>query len=157
MLFQKQPCEKRGCRHYEYRRGYHDALRKTADPVALLKGVREAAGLNSLAAFLEQRALQLGLVLLMIAVLSPLSTKQVTMDQVLRAFCTWPGLLAIVGGAAATYVNGQGVQLLHARPDIIAGILVGTVIGVFLLRGIPVGPLAAAGITALLLRLIGWK
>lgn len=117
----------------------------------------QAVGLNSLAALLEQRALQLGLVLLMIAVLSPLSTKQITMDQVLRAFRTWPGLLAIVGGAAATYVNGQGVQLLHARPDIIAGILVGTVIGVFLLRGIPVGPLAAAGITALLLRLIGWK
>ncbi|MDI7248071.1 MAG: DUF441 domain-containing protein [Bacillota bacterium] len=117
----------------------------------------EAAGLNSLAAFLEQRALQLGLVLLMIAVLSPLSTRQITMDQVLRALCTWPGLLAIVGGAAATYVNGQGVQLLQARPDIIAGILVGTIIGVFLLRGIPVGPLAAAGITALLLRLVGWK
>ncbi|MEW6229340.1 MAG: DUF441 family protein, partial [Bacillota bacterium] len=54
---------------------------------------------------------------------------------------------------AATYVNGKGVELLRARPDIIAGILIGTIIGVCLLRGIPVGPLAAAGITALLIRL----
>lgn len=115
----------------------------------------ESAGFSSLISFLEQKALQLGLVLLTIAVLAPFASGRVTPGQALGAFLTWPGLLAIIGGAAATYVNGQGVDLLNARPDIIAGILIGTVIGVCILHGIPVGPLAAAGITSLLLRFLG--
>lgn len=113
----------------------------------------EAVGFTPLVAFLEQRALQMGLILLTIAVLTPFVTKHIGLEQVMNAFCTWPGVLAIIGGAAATYVNGRGVDLLRARPDIVAGILIGTIIGVCLLRGIPVGPLAAAGITALLIRL----
>lgn len=38
----------------------------------------------------------------------------------------------------------------------IVGLVAGSIIGIVMLRGIPVGPLMAAGITALLLQISRW-
>lgn len=113
------------------------------------------AGFPDVLRFLGDRALSLGLLLLMVAVLAPLALGETTLADLSRLFTSLPGWLAIVGGAAATWLNGRGVGLLHDRPEIIGGLLVGTIIGVVALRGIPVGPLAAAGVTAILLQLFG--
>lgn len=40
---------------------------------------------------------------------------------------------------------------MNNQPSTVAGLLVGTVIGVALFRGVPVGPLIAAGILSLLI------
>ena len=117
----------------------------------------ESAGFGSAIVFLEEKALQLGLVFLTIAVLAPLAVGTITSEEILNAFFTLPGILAIVGGAAATYISGQGISLLTRQPHIVSGIILGTIIGVIVLRGIPVGPLAAAGITALLLKIVGHR
>lgn len=117
----------------------------------------ESAGFTSAIVFLEERALQLGLVFLTIAVLAPLARGRITTEQICDTFLTLPGILAIIGGAAATYISGQGISLLTRQPHIVSGIILGTIIGVIVLRGIPVGPLAAAGITALLLRIFGYR
>ena len=37
------------------------------------------------------------------------------------------------------------------HPDVVAGLLIGTVAGVAVLRGVPVGPLIAAGMLSLLI------
>ncbi|WP_153944859.1 DUF441 family protein, partial [Acinetobacter baumannii] len=42
-----------------------------------------------------------------------------------------------------------GTGLLTAQPHIVTGLLIGTILGVALFRGVPVGPLIAAGILAL--------
>lgn len=117
----------------------------------------ESAGFTSAIVFLEEKALQLGLVFLTIAVLAPLTRGRITTEQICDTFLTLPGILAIIGGAAATYISGQGISLLTRQPHIVSGIILGTIIGVIVLRGIPVGPLAAAGITALLLRIFGYR
>lgn len=117
----------------------------------------ESAGFSGAIVFLEEKALQLGLVFLTIAVLAPLAAGRITTEQILDTFFTLPGILAIIGGAAAAYISGQGISLLAGRPHIVSGIILGTIIGVIVLRGIPVGPLAAAGITALLLRIFGYR
>ncbi|MEG2637729.1 MAG: DUF441 family protein, partial [Acinetobacter sp.] len=41
--------------------------------------------------------------------------------------------------------------LMSNQPDVVAGLLVGTVAGVALLRGVPVGPLIAAGLLTLII------
>jgi uncharacterized membrane protein (DUF441 family) len=38
---------------------------------------------------------------------------------------------------------------MSSQPDVVAGLLIGTVAGVALLRGVPVGPLIAAGLLSL--------
>lgn len=60
-------------------------------------------------------------------------------------------MLAIAVGLAVAWLGGRGVKLMSNQPDIVAGLLIGTVAGVALLRGVPVGPLIAAGILSLLI------
>ncbi|MEG7498880.1 DUF441 family protein, partial [Enterobacter hormaechei] len=46
-------------------------------------------------------------------------------------------------------LGGRGVTLMSSQPSLVAGLLVGTVLGVALFRGVPVGPLIAAGLVSL--------
>jgi uncharacterized membrane protein (DUF441 family) len=68
-------------------------------------------------------------------------------------FTSWQGILALAGGIAATYMNGKGLDLLKMDPQLIVGMVIGSIFGILFLKGIPVGPLMAAGITALLLKM----
>ncbi len=116
------------------------------------------SGLSGVIEFCEEQALQFGLILLMVAVLAPFASNRVGISKIGSSLTSLAGVLAIIGGATATFVNGQGVALLRTNPEVIAGLLLGTIAGVCFLKGIPVGPLAAAGVTALLLDLLNrWR
>lgn len=107
----------------------------------------------------ERRGLEIGLLFLTIAVLVPFAAGRISINQVLSVFTTIPGILALAGGALATYMNGKGLDLLKVDPQMIVGLVIGSIFGILFLRGIPVGPLMAAGITALLLKVLNalWK
>lgn len=111
--------------------------------------------LQTVLVLLERRAIDIGLLFLLIAVLAPFSLDRIGVKDIWRTFQSFPGIVAIVGGVAAAYLCGQGMVLLQVRPEVVVGLVIGTVIGVSLLKGIPVGPLAAAGITALIFNLLG--
>jgi uncharacterized membrane protein (DUF441 family) len=103
----------------------------------------------------ERHSLEWGLLFLLIAVMVPFARDQAGWEEIARTFTTPVGLLSILGGIIATYLCGQGMGLLNVQPEIIVGLVIGTVLGVSFLKGIPVGPLAAAGLTALLLKILG--
>lgn len=117
--------------------------------------VMKFMGVPSVVRLMERRALDMGLFFLLIAVLTPFATGRVGVREIAGTFRNLPGLVAIAGGTIAAYICGQGVVLLQVRPEVTVGLIVGTIIGVALLRGVPVGPLAAAGLTAVLLNLFG--
>lgn len=102
---------------------------------------------------IERRGLELGLLFLTMGVLVPFASNRIAYREVLSVFTTWPGVLALTGGAIATYMNGKGLELLKIDPQLIVGLVIGSIFGILFLRGIPVGPLMAAGITALLLKI----
>ena len=112
--------------------------------------VMKFMGVPSVVRLMERRALDMGLFFLLIAVLTPFATGRVGVREIAGTFRNLPGLVAIAGGTIAAYICGQGVVLLQVRPEVTVGLIVGTIIGVALLRGVPVGPLAAAGLTAVL-------
>ncbi|MGD8400592.1 MAG: DUF441 domain-containing protein [Bacillota bacterium] len=103
----------------------------------------------------ERRALDLGLLFLLIAVLVPFAVDRVGVKDIWLTFQTLRGWLAMFGGVTAAYLCGQGLLLMQAQPEVVVGLVIGTVFGVSLLKGIPVGPLAAAGVTALLFNILG--
>lgn len=103
---------------------------------------------------LERRGLEIGLLFLLLAILVPVANDKVSEKDLLITFTSLPGILAIVGGALATHLNGEGLRLLQIDPQIIFGILIGSMIGIVFLDGVPVGPLMAAGLTALFLETI---
>lgn len=102
---------------------------------------------------IERRGLEFGLLLLMISVLVPLVNGKVTAKEMLSSFYSVAGICAIIGGILATYVNGQGLYLLKTDPELMMGLVIGSVFGIVFLKGIPVGPLMAAAIAAMLVRL----
>lgn len=104
----------------------------------------------------ERRGLEIGLLFLTIAVLVPFATGRISLKEVWAVFTSWPGIFALAGGAIATYMNGKGLDLLKVDPQMMIGLVLGSIFGILFLRGIPVGPLMAAGITALLLKLFSW-
>lgn len=102
---------------------------------------------------IERRGLELGLLFLTMGVLVPFASERISLKDMTQVFTSWPGILALTGGAIATYMNGKGLDLLKVDPQLIVGLVIGSIFGILFLRGIPVGPLMAAGITALLMKI----
>jgi uncharacterized membrane protein (DUF441 family) len=110
--------------------------------------------IKSLLPLLEERGVEMGLLFLMIAVLVPVALGRVGTKEILMTFCSLPGLLAIAGGVIATRLNGMGLNLLESQPQVILGLVIGSIIGIVFLKGVPVGPLMAGGIAAFFLYII---
>lgn len=102
----------------------------------------------------ERRGMEMGLLFLTIAVLVPFASEKITVKDLIPLFTTLVGVVALTGGALATYLNGKGLDMLRAEPHLIVGLIVGSIIGIVFFLGIPVGPLMAAAITTLLLKFI---
>ncbi|MBS4022511.1 MAG: DUF441 domain-containing protein [Dethiobacter sp.] len=109
---------------------------------------------KSLLPLLEERGIEIGLLFLMIAVLVPLAIDRIEIKEIILTFSSLSGLLAIAGGIIATRLNGMGLNLLETQPQIILGLVIGSLIGIVFLKGVPVGPLMAGGVTAFFLAII---
>nr|WP_291356940.1 DUF441 domain-containing protein [Acinetobacter sp. UBA3106] len=99
--------------------------------------------------YLQQHGLNIGIIILTIGVLTPIASGNIPGDAILKSFMSWKSLLAIAIGILVAWLGGRGVKLMSNQPDVVAGLLIGTVAGVAVLRGVPVGPLIAAGILTL--------
>ncbi|MDN5326328.1 MAG: hypothetical protein PWP41_1024 [Moorella sp. (in: firmicutes)] len=113
-------------------------------------------GLQRFYPILERRALEAGLIFLVVSVLVPLASGRVAPRDMLQSFISVPGLIAIASGIIATHMNCQGLELLQRSPQMMIGMVIGSIIGVAFFGGIPVGPLMAGGIAALLVQLMAW-
>lgn len=100
--------------------------------------------------WVEKQGLTIGIIILTIGVMAPIASGKISASTVLHSFLHWKSLLAIVVGVLVSWLGGRGVSLMSNQPAVVAGLLVGTVMGVALFRGVPVGPLIAAGILSLL-------
>ena len=107
--------------------------------------------LSELFPLIQQHGLNIGIIILTIGVLSPIASGKIAGDSILKSFLSWKSLLAIAVGVFVAWLGGRGVKLMSAQPNVVAGLLLGTVAGVALLRGVPVGPLIAAGLLSILI------
>ena len=90
---------------------------------------------------LEQYGVKIGIIILTIGVLAPLVSGKIQL----------PDLSSFLTGIFVAWLAGKGVPLMSEQPVLVTGLLIGTIIGVSFLGGIPVGPLIAAGILAVLI------
>lgn len=100
---------------------------------------------------IQQHGLNIGIIILTIAVLVPIASGRISGESIFKSFLSIKSLLAIAIGVLVAWLGGRGVKLMSNQPDVVAGLLVGTVAGVALLRGVPVGPLIAAGLLTLII------
>lgn len=106
---------------------------------------------QSLFPWIEKHGLTIGIIILTIGVMSPIASGKLTAESLFSSFLHWQSLLAVGVGMLVAYLGGRGASLMTQSPTVVAGLLVGTVLGVALFRGVPVGPLIAAGILSILL------
>lgn len=107
--------------------------------------------LSSLLPYVQAHGLNIGIIILTIGVLTPIASGKISGKSILKSFLSWKSLLAIAIGVFVAWLGRRGVKLMSNQPDVVAGLLLGTVAGVAVLRGVPVGPLIAAGILSLLI------
>lgn len=107
--------------------------------------------LSSLLPYVQTHGLNIGIIILTIGVLTPIASGKIAGESILKSFLSWKSLLAIAIGVFVAWLGGRGVKLMSNQPDVVAGLLLGTIAGVAVLRGVPVGPLIAAGILSLLI------
>ncbi len=112
--------------------------------------------LNFFLNFFSKKGIEVGLIFLLVAILAPMVLNPVEWEELLNTLKGWKGVIAIIAGLAATQMNSMGLELLNSMPDLIIGIIVGSLIGIILFQGIPVGPLMAAGIAALLVKIFNF-
>ena len=101
--------------------------------------------------YLQAHGLNIGIIILTIGVLTPIASGKISGEAIINSFMSWKSVFAIGVGLFVAWLGGRGVQLMTNQPNVVAGLLIGTVAGVALLRGVPVGPLIAAGLLSLLI------
>ena len=102
--------------------------------------------LNTFFPWIEKQGLTIGIIILTIGVMA---SGTLPASTLLHSFVNWKSLVAIAVGVFVSWLGGRGVTLMSSQPSLVAGLLVGTVLGVALFRGVPVGPLIAAGLVSL--------
>lgn len=105
--------------------------------------------LNKYIPYLEKYGLTIGIIILTIGVLSPIVSGKIALPN-LATLLNWKMLLAILAGISVAWLGGRGINLMGNQPILVTGLLIGTIIGVAFLKGVPVGPLIAAGILSLI-------
>ncbi|THT99349.1 DUF441 domain-containing protein [Lampropedia puyangensis] len=98
--------------------------------------------------WIEKNGLTVGIILLLVGVMAPIASGKIPAEDLLRSLTQWKSLLAIVVGIGVAWLGGRGVPLMMSQPGLVPGLMIGTVIGVAFFKGVPVGPLIAAGILA---------
>lgn len=101
--------------------------------------------------WVEKQGLSIGIIILTISVMAPIASGALPASTLIHSFGNWKSLVAIAVGIFVSWLGGRGVTLMGSQPHLVAGLLIGTVLGVALFRGVPVGPLIAAGLVSLLI------
>lgn len=122
----------------------------TVSIAALVLLLIKMLGLNSWLPVIEANGIGVGVTVLTAAVLVPLVSGQIDANGIVNVFKTPKGLVAVAVGLAVAWIAGQGVPFMKASPETVTALMVGTLTGVCLLRGLAVGPLIAGGMVALI-------
>ena len=114
----------------------------------------EELKIESILEFLSKHGIEIGLVFLLLAILSSLVLNPLGFEQLKLSLISRKGIVAVTAGMLATRFNGMGLDLLQNNPQLIVGIIIGSLLGIFLIGGVPVGPLTAAGLAALFIEIL---
>lgn len=106
--------------------------------------------------FLEKNAINVGIGIITVAILVPFASGAIGWKEMYKTLASPIGLVTLAAGIFVAYLGGRGVSYLTTQPQVMVGLMVGTILGVAFFRGIPVGPLIAAGMVSLLMGLSGY-
>ncbi|WP_422449097.1 DUF441 domain-containing protein [Thermoanaerobacterium sp. DL9XJH110] len=110
--------------------------------------------LKEVLSYLDKNAIRLGIIILTIGILTPFVTGKITLRDIQAVLTSPVALVALFAGALTVVLSGRGLGLINTEPSIVVGIVLGSVIGVAFFKGVPIGPMTAAGIVAVVMSFI---
>lgn len=108
---------------------------------------------NNLLLILDNLGIKIGLLFLLLSVMVPLVDGSISLLEIIKSYKSVVAIFALISGLLATKVVGMGIVLLERQPELIVGMLLGSIIGIIFFDGVPTGPLLAAGLTAIFYQL----
>lgn len=121
--------------------------------ITVLLGIKVTGLDGRIFPFLQTKGINLGVIVITIAVLVPIATGDIGFKQLSEAIKSVNAWIALASGVFVAIIAKYGLDLLSNDPHITAALVIGTIIAVVLFKGIAVGPLIAAGIAYLIMRL----
>lgn len=103
--------------------------------------------------FFGNHGLNWGVVILTAAVMTPMATGKIGYQDIIAAFKSPEGILSILVGTLVALLGKWGTEVMLGDPQVVVSTLVGTILGVVFLKGVPVGPMIASGILYVLLKI----
>lgn len=103
--------------------------------------------------WLQDKGINLGVTIITAAILVPIATGEIGLKDLLDAFKSPIGWIAVFCGGLVAVLSSKGVGLIASDPQITVALVFGTILGVVFLKGIAAGPVIASGITYCLLQL----
>lgn len=103
---------------------------------------------------LQKYTFPTGIFFLMIFILLPVATKKVKLDQSLSFYLDWKVIVAIVAGILISYLGGVGVKAMPQYPQVLLGVIIGTLIATLFMNGLPAGLIIAAGVVGILIKFL---
>lgn len=99
-------------------------------------------------------AFSIGIFFLMVFILIPVAAEKIVIGDLLAQLANPQFFLAIAVAATISYFGGRGVAFMQ-QPHILFAVVIGTLIGVLFLRGLPAGLVIASGIVSVSAGLLG--
>lgn len=102
---------------------------------------------------IEAKGINWGVTVISVAILIPIATGKIGFNDLLKAFKTPAGWIAVAAGIAVAILSKYGVEQLAAIPQVTVALVLGTIIGVVAFKGVAAGPVIASGMTYLVVSL----
>lgn len=100
----------------------------------------------SILVFLDKYGLKFGVIILMMGILAPFALGESDVISMLNSFKTYKGFIGIIAGVLVAIFASRGGYLLEIEPSIVTSVVIGTIFGIVIFKGYPVGPLIGSGI-----------
>jgi len=101
----------------------------------------------------EKYAMDFGIIAITVAVLVPIANGNIRLQDLFQSFTSSYGIIALIAGIIVALLGAYGLDLLNSSPQITISLVIGTILAVVFLKGLPVGPLIASGIAMVIIKL----
>lgn len=110
-------------------------------------------GLTQSFPHIEAHGISIGVIILTMAVLTPLAEGRISAGDIVGALKAPTGAIAVIVGIFVAWVAAQGIPFMKGSPEAVTALITGTIIGVCFFKGLAVGPLIAGGMVSLIVSL----
>ncbi|UQS83727.1 DUF441 domain-containing protein [Bombilactobacillus thymidiniphilus] len=103
---------------------------------------------------IQSKGINVGVTVISVAILMPIALGQIGFKDLISAFKSPVGYVAIFCGILVAVLSKKGVGLMSATPEITVSLVFGTILGVVVFKGIAAGPVIASGMAYCIITLL---